>query len=144
MVKALFYVEGKKMPVQHIGCRMIITREMILAGFKKGGAFNLPDGRVEVILDGSKEEIDDFYNKVKENLFDWLIASAKDKNKLKENLGNPGIRVSDLEFNENLLVLDIGLFSHALTFDQIYKGVDVYQDLTIAIKNLNLTLEKQI
>ncbi|GBE56852.1 hypothetical protein BMS3Bbin16_01065 [archaeon BMS3Bbin16] len=150
MVKALFYIEGKKISVQHIGCRLIVTNELIHRGFTKGGAFNMPDGRVEVVLEGDKEKLIEAHKEVKENLHKWIINASEDREELKKKIGNPGIEVSELEFNDDLLVLDIGLFSHSLTFDQIYKGVDVYKELskqskelTRAIKNLNKTLEKK-
>jgi len=49
-VKALFYITGEN--VQHVGCRLKVISSLIRAGFKKGGAFNLPDGRMEVVLEG--------------------------------------------------------------------------------------------
>jgi len=138
--KALFYIKGKN--VQHVGCRLLITRAMIHAGFTKGGAFNLPDGRVEVVLEGSKEDIESFHHRVGEELIDWIIERAEDKKEIKRKIGNPGIKVEEIEWRDDIIVLDIGLFSHSLTFDQIYKGVDVYKDLTKAISELRETLRK--
>ncbi|MDD2666605.1 MAG: hypothetical protein PHD13_05210 [Methanocellales archaeon] len=139
-MKALFYIEGNH--VQHIGCRLTVTTKLIHDGFKKGGAFNLPDGRVEVVLEGSKDDITHAHREIKENLISWLEESARDVEAIKNMIGNPhpNIKVTDLDFDDNLVVLDIGLFSHSLTFDQIYKGVDVYKELTTAIRNLNNTL----
>ncbi|MFH1224629.1 MAG: hypothetical protein V1676_02385 [Candidatus Diapherotrites archaeon] len=136
MAKALFYIEGKNVPVQHTGCRIIITKELIHMGFTKGGAFNLPDGRVEVVLEGDRERLIETHKAIKENLYSWLINASENKEGLKKKLGNPGVKVSKLEFNGSLLVLDIGLFSHSLTFDQIYKGVDVYKELVNACREL--------
>ena len=116
---------------------------MIHAGFKKGGAFNLPDGRVEVVVQGEEEQIKKAHKEISDNLVDWLIKEADDREALKEKIGNPGIKVSPLEYNDDILVLDIGLFSHSLTFDQIYKGVDVYKDLAQAINQLNETLKSR-
>lgn len=144
MAKALFYVEGTIVPVQHEGVRLIITKNLIHMGFTKGGAFNLPDGRVEVVLEGDKQKLIEAHKEVKENLLQWMLQASQDREKLKKKIGNPGVKVSDLEFNDNLLVLDIGLFAHSLTFDQIYKGVSVYKELSKAIKNLDKTLEKKI
>ena len=143
MTKALFYIEGKTVPVQHEGVRLIITKNLIHMGFTKGGAFNLPDGRVEVVLEGEKQKLIEAHKEVKENLLQWMLQASNDREKLKEKIWNPGVKVSDLEYNENLLVLDIGLFAHSLTFDQIYKGVSVYKDLAMAIENLNKTFEKK-
>ncbi len=141
MSKALFYIEGEK--AQHVGLRLLLTNKIIHAGFTKGGVFNLPDGRVEVVLEGDKEKIEAMHNETKDRLIDWLKERAKEKKELL-HFTNPAIkRVTDLEFNEDLLVLDVSLFSHSLTFDQIYKGIDVYKDLTKAILKLNKTLESK-
>lgn len=136
MAKALFYIEGKNIQVQHTGCRLAITKELIHMGFTKGGAFNLPDGRVEVVLEGERERLIETHKAIKENLYGWLVNASENKEKLKRKLGNPGVKVSELEFNDSLLVLDIGLFSHSLTFDQIYKGVDIYKELVSACREL--------
>ena len=139
--KAIFYVTGKE--VQHVGCRLKITSALIHAGFKKGGAFNLPDGRVEVVLEGEEKQVEKVHKDISDNLVDWLIRDAVDREALKKRIGNPGIKVSPLEYNNDIIVLDIGLFSHSLTFDQVYKGVDVYKDLAHAINQLNDTLKKR-
>lgn len=139
--KALFYISGKN--VQHIGLHLIITTEMIHSGFTKGGAFNLPDGRVEVVLGGKKEDIVSFHKRISNDLIDILKSKAKDKEELIRKIGNPEIKVEEVEFRDDLLVLDIGLFSHSLTFDQVYKGVDVYTELTNVLKELNKTLGKK-
>jgi len=136
--KALFYISGKS--VQHIGLQLIVTTEMIHRGFTNGGAFNLPDGRVEVVLEGKKDDIIDFHKHISENLISILESKTTDKEELIRRIDNPGIKVEELEFRDDLLVLDIGLFSHSLTFDQIYKGVDVYKELRNAINKLNKTL----
>jgi len=140
MAKALFYIKGKSVPVQHVGCRLAVTKKMIHAGFKKGGAFNMPDGRVEVVLEGTREEIENMHREISENLYNWIVDAAKDREGTKAKLGNPGIKVSPLHFDSDLLVLDIGLYSHSLTFDQIYKGVDVYKELIGAIRDLRHTI----
>jgi acylphosphatase len=139
--KAIFYVTGEV--VQHAGCRLRITSALIHAGFKKGGAFNLPDGRVEVVLEGEEEQVKKVHRDISDNLVEWLIRDADDREGLKKRIGNPGIKVTPLEYNNDIIVLDIGLFSHSLTFDQIYKGVDVYKDLAHAISRLNETLKKR-
>ncbi len=135
MVKSVFYVEGKH--VQDVGLRMVLTEKIIHAGFTKGGVFNLPDGRVEVVLESTDEEkITSFHKAVVENLIAWLESATADKERLKHLIGNPGISVSKLEFNEKLLVLDVGLFSHSLEFDQLLKGVDAYWELADALRGL--------
>jgi len=142
MAKALFYIEGKH--VQHVGCRLVITRHLIHVGFTHGGAFNMPDGRLEVVMEGEDEQIKAAHKEISENLVSWLERDADDREKVKKLIGNPGIHVGELEFKDNLLVLDIGLFSHSLTFDQIYKGIDVYAHLVNVIDKLNTTLDKKL
>lgn len=142
MPKALFYIKGKNVPVQHVGCRLIVTKEMIHAGFKKGGAFNMPDGRVEVVLEGSRGNIENMHGRVSENICRWVANARNGGRAAKARQGNGGIVVSPLEFDDSLLVLDIGLYSHSLTFDQIYKGVDVYRELIGAIRDLRSTLAR--
>jgi acylphosphatase len=142
-VKALFYIEPKEEHnrVQNIGCRMLITEKLIHAGFKKGRVFNLDDGRVEVLIEGKRSDIELFYNDVKEHLIEWLEARTKDKEKLRRMIGNPGIKFSELEYKDNLIVLDIGLYSHSLELGQLQKGVDAYYDLTEAIRELRVFLK---
>ncbi len=139
-MKALFYITGKN--VQHVGLRLKVTSALIHAGFKKGGAFNLPDGRVEVVLDGDKNDIERIHKEISENLVDWLKKDADDVDKLVKQIGNPGIKVTELEFTEDIIVLDIGLFSHSLTFDQVYKGVDVYTGVKEVMSDLHKTLKE--
>ena len=142
-MKAFFFIEGNN--VQHIGCRLTVTTKLIHAGFKKGGAFNLPDGRVEVVLEGSKDDITNAHREIKENLIPWLEERNREIEEIKHLMGNPhpNITITDLTFNDNLLVLDIGLFGHSLTFDQIYKGVDIYTELLKVIASLNNTLKNK-
>jgi len=74
-----------------------------------------------------------------------LEESARDVEEIKNMIGNPhpNITVTELTFDDNLVVLDIGLFSHSLTFDQIYKGVDVYKELTKALVDLRDALKNK-
>lgn len=145
-VKALFYIEPKEEhnKVQHIGCRLLITEKLIHAGFTKGGVFNLPDGRVEVVLEGDKKDIELFYEGIKKDIVTLLEARTQDKERLKRMIGNPGIAFSPLEYKNNLRVLDVGLYSHSLEMAQLEKGVDVYYDLTDAIKKLTTLIDKRI
>jgi len=136
-VKALFYIEPKEEHnrVQHIGCMLLIAEKLIHAGFTKGGAFNLPDGRVEFVLEKKKKDIELFYVEIQKHLVELLEERAHDKDRLKKMIGNPGITVSKLGFKDNLRVLGIGLNSYSLEMAQLEKGVDVYYDLTDAIKS---------
>lgn len=146
IVRALFYIEPKEEHnrVQHIGCRLILTEKMIHAGFTKGGVFNLPDGRVEVVLEGDKTDIETFHQQVHENLVKWLEEKSTNKERLKSMIGNPGITVSGLEIKNSLMVLDIGLYSHSLEMGQLEKGVDVYYELKEAITGLTALIDKKL
>jgi len=141
IVKARFFIEPKQEHnrVQHIGCRLVITEKMIHAHFKKGMVFNLPDGTVEVALEGNKKDIDAFYNNLKKNLITWLKEKSKNPKYLEEMIGNPGINLTDLEYKPTLRILSLDLFSHSLEMDQLNKGVDIYYELTKAIKDLGDT-----
>lgn len=143
-IRALFYIEPKEAHnrVQHIGCRLLLTEKLIHAGFTKGGVFNLPDGRVEVVLEGNEKDVNLFYRTVCTNLIKWLEEKAKNKKRLHQMIGNPGIVFSPLETKNSIRVLDIDLFSHSLEMNQLEKGVDVYYDLTDAIKQLSIVLDK--
>ena len=120
-VKAFFYIEPKEVHnrVQNIGCRLLLTEKSIHAGFKKGGVFNLPDGRVEVVLEGEKKDIERFHDEVSARIVEWLEERAKDKEKLKRLIGNPGIVVSGIDYKPGLMILDIGLYSHSLEMSQL-------------------------
>ncbi|MBN2014508.1 MAG: hypothetical protein JW778_04955 [Candidatus Altiarchaeota archaeon] len=67
-MKALFHITDEH--VQHVGCRLKITSAPIHSGFKKGGAFNLPDGRVEEVLEGEKEDTEGAHQEITENLIE--------------------------------------------------------------------------
>jgi acylphosphatase len=146
MVRARFFIEPKEEHnrVQHIGCRLAITEQMLQAGFTKGMVFNLPDGTVEIALEGAAKDIEAFHASVSEHLVSWLEHRTPDKEYLKKMIGNPGITVSKIEYKPTLRVLDIGLFSHSLEMDQLGKGVDIYYELTDAIKGLNHDLSDAV
>ena len=105
--------------------------------------FNLPDGTVEVALESSKKDIDAFYNDLKKNLITWLKEKSKNPKYLEKMVGNPGINFTDLEYKPTLRILSLDLFSHSLEMDQLNKGVDIYYELTKAIKDLRDTLKSQ-
>ncbi|MBL7160588.1 MAG: acylphosphatase [Candidatus Aenigmarchaeota archaeon] len=134
MSKVVFYLSGTK--AQHEGNRLLLASKMIEFGFEKGAVFNLPDGRVEVLLEGERERIEKFHTTAKNDFTSWVMAKTEEHNAVKEQIGNPGIMFSDLDFNDDLLVHKLEIYGHSLTFDQIHKGVDVYKELTQAIREL--------
>ena len=135
-VKARFYIEPKEAHnrVQHIGVRLILTEKLIHAGFTRGMVFNLPDGTVEIVVEGNREDIEAFHRQTREHLIAWLEAGNTDKDYLRRMSGNPGILVGDLEYKQNLRVLRLSLYSHSLEMNQLGKGVDVYYDLKDEMK----------
>ncbi|MFH1095371.1 MAG: acylphosphatase [Candidatus Micrarchaeota archaeon] len=144
IVRARFFIEPKEEHnrVQHIGCRLAITEQMLHAGFTKGMVFNLHDGTVEVALEGKRKDIEAFHADVRDHLVSWLESRATNKDYLKMMLGNPGLVVSDIEYKPTLRMLDIGLFSHSLELNQLEKGVDVYYELIAAIRGLKDTTKE--
>ena len=145
LVKVRFFIEPKEEHnrVQHIGLRLVVTEKIIPAGFERGMVFNLPDGTVEVALEGNKMDIQLFHKNLKENLIYWLEEKTTNKEALKQMIGNPGICITDLEYKKNLCVLDVGLYSHSLEMNQFSKGIDIFYELTAAIKDLRDTLKAQ-
>jgi acylphosphatase len=155
MAKAVFYLSGEK--AQHEGNRLLMTSKMIEHGFEKGAVFNLPDGRVEILLEDSQEKIEGFHAMTKRDFVAWVKLKLVNQEAIKKQIGNPGINFSELDFNDDLFVHKLEIFSHSLTFDQIYKGIDVYknlvdgynqqtivqQELIQAIKGLDETLQKK-
>lgn len=142
MAKAVFYLTGPK--AHHEGNRLLIASKMIEYGFEKGAAYNIPGGRVEVLLEGPKGKIEDFYKTAKRDFEVWVKSKAKDHSEVKEQIGNPGIKFTDLDFDDDLLVHKLEIYGHSLTFDQIYNGVDVYKELKNEIKQLGLISSKNI
>ncbi len=103
MAKARFYIQDN---VQEVGYRSFVI-EQILDSDLNGTARNLPDRRVEVLLEGEKEHILDFIERLK-----------KEKPELAKNPSLAGI-----EFNDSLIVPDIMKSSQALLCGQFSKAV---------------------
>ena len=141
MAKAVFYLSGPR--AQHEGNRLLMSSKMIEHGFEKGAVFNLPDGRVEVLLEGREKKIREFYQTSKRDFTSWVKSKARDYEEVKDQIGNPGVRFSVLDMNKDLLVHKLEIYGHSLTFDQIHKGVDVYRELTQAIRELRRELQKR-
>ncbi len=139
MAKAVFYLSGKN--AHHEGNRLLMASKMIEWGFEKGAAYNQPGSRVEVLIAGPREKIIEFYETAKRDFTTWVKAKDKDHHAIKEQIGNPGLRFSALDFDDELLIHKLEIYGHSLTFDQIYKGVDVYKELISAIRGLTRELE---
>jgi acylphosphatase len=103
MTKAVFYIKDK---VQDVGYRVWIM-EKILNSKLEGTAQNMPDGSIQVLLEGEKEKIIQFYEKIR-----------KEKPELVENP-----TAMELIFDETLDVPDALRSSQALQMDQFEKSV---------------------
>ena len=88
MAKAVFYLSGAK--AQHEGNRLLMASKMIEFGFEKGSVYNLPGGRVQVLLEGHRDKIEEFYKITKRDFFDWVKAKAKDNKAYERTDWKPG------------------------------------------------------
>jgi acylphosphatase len=103
MTKVRFYIKNK---VQEVGYRPFVIQRILESDFE-GTAMNLPDGSVEVLLEGEEEKIIEFIDKLRE-----------DKPKLTEK---PVL--SEIEFDEALTVPKAMRSSQSLLLDQLGKGI---------------------
>lgn len=87
----------------------------------KGGAFNRPDGRVEVKVEGKEEDI--------ERLREETISEIGRK---KDNLGIEG-RVGEIEYDDSLEIPDAMRSSQSLQLGQMSKFVDVGLDMKTSL-----------
>ncbi len=108
MAKVCVYISDK---LQDMGYRPFIIQK-ILDSDLEGTARNLPDGRIEVLLEGKKKSIQKFVEMLK-----------KEKPELAENPA-----VSEIEFNQNITVPKVMRVSQAMVLEQISKGVGVLAD----------------
>ncbi len=107
LVKARFIISDT---VQDVDCRAIIT-EKICNSRLNGVPRNLPDGRVEVILEG---EIERFIEELREELPKRLQKPP-----------NPGIEFSKIEYSDKLIVPDTMRASQGLLIGQLNKGIEL-------------------
>ena len=126
----------------HEGNRLLLASKMIEHGFEKGAAFNTPAGVVQVILEDPQEKIEKFYELAKRDYVEWVKQKAKNHQEVKDQIGNPRIHFSNLEFDDDLYVHKLENNGHSLTFDQNYNGLDVYKELLLAIRALTAQINK--
>jgi len=117
MIKALFYTSGGKNPYE---VSRTIAKYLMECGFTKGGAFRMPDGRVEVVLESDKEKLINAHRRIKKY---------------------SGIEVNKLEFRDDLLVFPIKRYMTPFDFNQICNGKDVFTELKESFEDLNKTLK---
>ena len=123
MAKARFYIQNH---VQEVGYRLFIIQR-ILDSDLEGTARNLPDGRVEVLLKGEKEHIEDFVNNLK-----------KEKPELAKNP-----TLSKIEYNDSLIIPEVMRTSQGLMVEQLGKGVPLLVDMNEKLDKLD-GIEKRL
>ena len=57
----------------------------------------------------------DFHSTKKKDFVKSVEEKAKNHDEVKKQIGNPGISFTNPEFDDDLIVHKIGLFSHSLT-----------------------------
>ena len=120
-----------------------MASKMIEHGFERGSAYNTPGGRVGVLLEGCRRKIIEFYRIARRDYFEWVRRRARDNRELEDQVGNPGVCFTSLDFDDELLVRKLEICVHTPIFDQIHKGVDVHKELTQAIRELRRELQKR-
>jgi len=124
MKKARFYIKGK---VQDVGYRPYIMKEVIKREGLNGIAdnYNLEEDSMEVLLEGEKNKIVDFYDFLK-----------KEENKPREAEVK---EISELEFlnSTSVHVPKASEYSQALTFEQLGKGIPILKNMYHSMEGMN-------
>ena len=110
--RARFFVSNH---VQDVDCRGFIISEMMFAGFEKGNAINLSDGRVEVRIEGEENKINEFVEELEKK----LIAKY----------GNPVVSVSETEYSPDLELHDLMKTSQAHLLTHFDRGIAEWKSL---------------
>ncbi len=124
--RARFFVSNH---VQDVGCRGLIISEMMFAGFEKGNAINLADGRVEVRIEGEENKIKEFVEELKKK----LIAKY----------GNPVVRISEAEYAQDLEIFDLMKTSQAHLLTQFDKGIGVMKSMEGHLERIDKKLDEK-
>ena len=124
--RARFFVSNH---VQDVGCRGFIISEMMFAGFEKGNAINLSDGRVEVRIEGEENKINEFVEELEKK----LIAKY----------GNPVVSVSETEYSPDLELHDLMKTSQAHLLTQFDKGIGVMKSMEGHLERIDKKLDEK-
>lgn len=124
MVKAVFCIKDK---VQEVGYRAFVM-ERLLETNLRGGAVNTEEGNLNVLLEGSEENIIGFVERLK-----------REKPELSENpvLTGP-------EFNETLQIPDEIRVAHSLEMNQFGKAVVYLDGISKKLDKMNDDLPDKI
>lgn len=139
MVKARFYISNK-LAVQDVGLRVIAVSTMMEMQFKNGTAINLPDGRVEVLVEGKEEKIKKLQNKILERLKLQLKELGYEEQM--QETKNP--TCSEITFGIDEDIPKLMESSQQLVLDQIGKGVIYLRKLETLPKDIADALAKII
>src|SRR3989338_5079942 len=104
MAKCQFFIKNG---VQDVGYRLFIMQKILNSTLTGGTAINMPDGRVKVLLEGDRDEIEQFIKELKEEH--------------PELAKNPTMTVT--EYETSLHVPDVMRSSQALQMEQFGKSV---------------------
>lgn len=123
MYKAKIIITGNK--IHEIGYRVFLLTNALNLGIGKFHAYNTKIKNVQgviVLVEGSKDIINDFFDQVKENIPDDAIVSD--------------IVIEDFTGN----VMDIDRYLHLIQVEQLNKGIPAILDIR---DNTKILLDKQ-
>lgn len=127
-MKASFLIRSKEPDIiTEKGLRVFVMERLLNSSFEKGIVSNIDDKTVEVQIEGDKEQIIKFKEKLEKD----VIAK----------FGNPVITFSDIQEITNDIP-NLMKSSQALMVGQLQKGISVQLDILAALKNLPQELAK--
>jgi hypothetical protein len=133
--KASFEIVGTN--VADIGARLTLTNRLIREGVEWCSIENIGTKKIVVMLAGGKEDIERYREIIKKNFEKWLIEDIDEEERVQKKIGNPGIRYTELVYDDGLSILSIDRHTHALQCQQLRKGVNVFTDLNTTFKEFS-------
>ena len=125
-IKARFFVQSGTHRVTDVGCRVKILRLLLESTLDRGTARNVPkENKVEVIVQGPKEDIINFRERVQELEIPGISL-------------NPGFVVTELEFSKEIdstHLPEINRVANSLMLEQLDKSIDAFLDLKNELKS---------
>ena len=123
MTKCILYVKNG---VQDVGYRLFIMEKLLNSPMKGGAAINMPDGRVKVLMEGHKDEIEHLITELKTEF---------PKHAEKATISEP-------TYNETLYIPDKMHASQALQLKQFEKSVEYLKPLPGIMQNLGHKMDQ--
>ena len=121
MARGRFYIEGKK--IKAIDPIAPIAQHLKSWGIGKASIFRLPDDRIEVILQGEKGHIENAHKLVSQEYYHWLEERYGSYETVKSLIGNPGVKVSSIEYSSLFPAFDPTYFTGGLSYLRFYDRV---------------------